>query len=428
MLSRGRFMSLFAALGAALTPGRARAASQPPWWPLPPPLPPQGGHRGLVLSGAGARGAYEAGVLKWLFRDVGQDQPFGLICGTSAGAINAAFAAQGTPQSIAQAEEFWKGMPSSNVIQFEPPVQHLMNASEDIREASKHGYPRKLAYLGHAQWEARAVGSPEDLFTLMGVVDDAGIQALMQKYSLSLDTLQTSIFITVTNVSKMSADSFYKFVGPQATQREAAFLGRATWKPRLAASAGAPPLRSRPPLHHALTPGNFSDAVLASASVPAVFDPVTIRHPETDDASLYVDGGVANNTPVSLAVDAGATDLTVVMVSAPDEIPPTPKSIPALLQASFAIMQQRILQSDITLAFQRDLLGRLRNRAGLNRTMQRYIDALQSADWQPLQLRVIQPLEPLKLATIGFNDADGIEAAFEQGYADAQRPFTYTMA
>lgn len=45
----------------------------------------------LVLSGGGARAAYQAGVLKALAEVVPEDnpRPFRIICGTSAGAMNA---------------------------------------------------------------------------------------------------------------------------------------------------------------------------------------------------------------------------------------------------------------------------------------------------------------------------------------------------
>src|SRR5690606_37396294 len=49
----------------------------------------------LVLTGGGARAAYQAGVLKAVFRLVAHERkgpctnPFEVICGTSAGAINA---------------------------------------------------------------------------------------------------------------------------------------------------------------------------------------------------------------------------------------------------------------------------------------------------------------------------------------------------
>ena len=51
---------------------------------------------GLILSGGGARAAYQVGVLaaiNRMHREASTDtgSPFPVICGTSAGAINAAF-------------------------------------------------------------------------------------------------------------------------------------------------------------------------------------------------------------------------------------------------------------------------------------------------------------------------------------------------
>ena len=52
---------------------------------------------GLVLSGGGARGAYEAGVLGYLFEHVyprlGAGFEFDIISGTSVGAVHAAITA-----------------------------------------------------------------------------------------------------------------------------------------------------------------------------------------------------------------------------------------------------------------------------------------------------------------------------------------------
>src|SRR5258708_22819302 len=50
-----------------------------------------GGKSGLVLAGGGARAAYQVGVLRAL-KEVLPDprvNPFSIICGTSAGAVNA---------------------------------------------------------------------------------------------------------------------------------------------------------------------------------------------------------------------------------------------------------------------------------------------------------------------------------------------------
>src|SRR5574342_1378882 len=47
---------------------------------------------GLILSGGGARAAYQVGVLKAMkeFLPLPRRNPFPIVCGTSAGAVNAA--------------------------------------------------------------------------------------------------------------------------------------------------------------------------------------------------------------------------------------------------------------------------------------------------------------------------------------------------
>jgi len=52
--------------------------------------------------------------------------------------------------------------------------------------------------------------------------------------------------------------------------------------------------------------GPLAPALLASAALPGVFAPVAI------DGERYTDGGVVNNTPISVAVAAGATKLYVL--------------------------------------------------------------------------------------------------------------------
>ncbi len=52
--------------------------------------------------------------------------------------------------------------------------------------------------------------------------------------------------------------------------------------------------------------GSIVDAVIASSALPAVFPPVEI------DDQLLVDGGVSNNTPISVAIDRGATEVWVL--------------------------------------------------------------------------------------------------------------------
>ncbi|NIO41919.1 MAG: patatin-like phospholipase family protein, partial [Burkholderiales bacterium] len=55
---------------------------------------------GLILSGGGARAAYQVGVLKAIVQLLSRNaaNPFPIICGTSAGAINAAILAIYAPR------------------------------------------------------------------------------------------------------------------------------------------------------------------------------------------------------------------------------------------------------------------------------------------------------------------------------------------
>ncbi|CAE6721986.1 hypothetical protein R69927_01281 [Paraburkholderia domus] len=55
-----------------------------------------------------------------------------------------------------------------------------------------------------------------------------------------------------------------------------------------------------------ISSGPVVDAVLASAAIPGVFPPVRI------DGVDLVDGGVANNTPISVAIALGATRIVVL--------------------------------------------------------------------------------------------------------------------
>ena len=55
-----------------------------------------------------------------------------------------------------------------------------------------------------------------------------------------------------------------------------------------------------------LSAGPVVDAVLASTAIPGVFPPVRVN------GQLLVDGGVANNTPISTAIRLGATRIIVL--------------------------------------------------------------------------------------------------------------------
>jgi NTE family protein len=60
-----------------------------------------------------------------------------------------------------------------------------------------------------------------------------------------------------------------------------------------------------------LSRGAAIPALMASAAIPGVFPPVSI------DGRLLIDGGVANNTPISTAVGIGATRIIVLPTGSP---------------------------------------------------------------------------------------------------------------
>ena len=420
-LSRSGFLAALGAIGAVSASRRAEAAL-PPWFPLPPPLKPKIGGKALVLSGAGARGAYEAGALKWLFKDVGaQGSPFDLICGTSAGAINSAFAARATGASIAEIGQLWLTMPQADVLQLIPQAQHAVNAGQAFNESSQHGFPRKLRYLSRANSELKAMGPKEDLVKLLAVVNPDGINALVKKHPFTLAEMKTNLIVNATNLTRFTSDAFYHFIGPDAATREQEFAQTAA----LAGSAGR--TLSPSSLRWRLTDANLVKAVLASTAVPTLFPPVEVPVYENGGSDLYVDGGVANNTPIATAVAAGAHDVTVIIASAANEgMEKQPDSLPGLLQGSFGVIQRELLEDDLRFALAKNLLSRYRNYAGLNAQTAAFLQAIQSAEWQPIRLRLIRPEKPLKLTSMGFHDGPNLQAAFDQGYTDAQKPLEFS--
>ena len=78
--------------------------------------------RGLILMGGGARAAYQIGVLKAVaeLHPRGEPSPFKIVCGTSAGAINAVSLASMTDNyhyAVAQMLRVWGNFRVPHVFQ-----------------------------------------------------------------------------------------------------------------------------------------------------------------------------------------------------------------------------------------------------------------------------------------------------------------------
>jgi NTE family protein len=90
-----------------------------------------------------------------------------------------------------------------------------------------------------------------------------------------------------------------------------------------------------------LSRGNTVKAVLASASIPGVFPPVSIENRQ------LVDGGVANNTPLSHAIALGATAVYVLPAGFACALVEPPKSALGMALQSLTLLIGRGLAADI---------------------------------------------------------------------------------
>src|SRR3954453_12524257 len=92
-----------------------------------------------------------------------------------------------------------------------------------------------------------------------------------------------------------------------------------------------------------LSEGRALDAVLASAAIPAVFPPVTWEGPE------LMDGGVANNTPISHAVELGAREVYVLPTGHACALDDPPGSALGMALHALSLLTHSPLAPDIQL-------------------------------------------------------------------------------
>jgi NTE family protein len=90
-----------------------------------------------------------------------------------------------------------------------------------------------------------------------------------------------------------------------------------------------------------LSEGSATDAVMASAAIPGVL-------PAVDwDGRTLVDGGVANNAPISHAVELGATRVYLLPTGYACDLEEPPRSALAMLVHATTVMTQRRMHTDI---------------------------------------------------------------------------------
>ena len=226
--------------------------------------------QGLVLTAGGARGAYQAGVLKRIGELKGlrhRPSPFAIVSGASAGAINGTAVAAGTLDfhaSTARLADLWSGLEVHQVFRADP----LTLGCNGL------GLVRDL-YLGALLGDVKT----------HSLLDTSPLRDLLRK-ALPLAGIDRAIHCGALYAVAVQATSYrsgkcFTFVQGRP--------GHPVWE------------RSRRVTVSAVIE---VDHVLASASIPLVFPPVPIV---TKAGVLYFgDGGMRLVNPLSPAIRLGA--------------------------------------------------------------------------------------------------------------------------
>jgi len=235
---------------------------------------------GLILSGGGARAAYQVGVLKAIADLIPKhsSNPFPIICGTSAGAINAAAIAIYTNQFR---EAVWR-------------LVHVWG-NFHVDQVFKSDFTGLGGSM--TRWMTANILNRDNKENPAALLDRTPLIGLLDHY-LPFDQIQNSIdagqlhglSITASNYSTGNSVAFYQ--------------GHESIKPWVRANRiGIPAIITQ-------------NHLMASSAIPLIFAPQKL------DDDFYGDGSMRQNAPTSPALHMGADKLLVIGVK--HEVPFTP--------------------------------------------------------------------------------------------------------
>jgi NTE family protein len=257
------------------------------------------GRFALVLTGGGARAAYQVGFLRFLASEFSDFSP-DVLTGVSAGAINAAYLAAhpgSFRERIESLADLWASLSIDDVFRVD-----MMCLARNVARWSA----RLLSGGSQYAPRARSLVDTQPLHTLLGRVLDAehdvltGIDRNIASGSLSAVALTASSYATGQSVTWVRGCEIQ------------------SWKRPDRKSIGSP-----------LTVQH----VMASSALPLVFPAVQI------DGTWYGDGGVGLTAPLSPAVHLGASRILAISTRAtrreiePDliDVYPSPARVAGLL-------------------------------------------------------------------------------------------------
>jgi NTE family protein len=224
----------------------------------------------LVLSGGGARGAYEVGVLRYVRERLGIDTRFDVITGTSVGAINGAYIAATCDRPKAQArtlQRVWSQLTIDRVYDF---------GWSQLRSLPRALFGRALPKTPHGG----RVG---------GLVDSSALERLVRE--------QIPWRRLTENLANGHLKAFSVTATEVATGTSTIYVQSARRRPEPWPEGS----------HETVVRTGITAAhTLASAAIPVLFPAVKIGD------QFFVDGALRQNTPLRPALRLGARRMLVI--------------------------------------------------------------------------------------------------------------------
>lgn len=353
----------------------------------------------LVLSGGGARGAYEAGLICALaerggIRDGQPLAPYGVVCGTSIGAINAWFVATG---QYAKLRAAWATLAHENIIEMKRPYRALM-----------HPHTFVMDRLYAALRLISGISSHE-----LGLAGSEPILKWMAKHMDPRTPLVMPLVWVATNLTTQSAEYFYR-LPPSFSGKIPPRVERAL---RLTLGENA--------IFRAAPDAILHRSLFASAAIPVVFDPVVLPMIDGTKGS-YVDGSIASNALVQVARTV-ARNIHVVFVDAPIRRTMYANAI-AVAVGGYSTMQREILAGALRQVYLDSSADRSFRVLQLAKTIE---NKSESADVRSLvrdlpiaDIAYVRPLRELPTNFVAFEQQSQLDVTFSIGEHDAARGFT----
>ncbi len=236
----------------------------------------------LVLSGGGARGAYEAGVIHYirtkLHPRVASKAGFDVYCGSSVGAINTCFMAAMADDLIEQGKKiysFWKNLNQDKIY------KRNIGALTSLLGRTAKGMTSNLLNFNPLNLKKR---SGEGIH-FRGFLDTSPLPSYLET------------IVPFKRISENLKSGYVQAVSLTATNISTGFMELFIQKNANVEYTG----------EYAHQFVNLrAEHAMASAAIPIIFPPVMV------DQTYYMDGGLKLNTPLSPAIQLGAGKIMVI--------------------------------------------------------------------------------------------------------------------